>query len=203
MTLYEILGVKKDADKKEIRKAYLKLSKIHHPDKGGDEEEFKKISDAYNILSDLDMRKAYDEGGTLEKLKNDANALMQKVFSIFEETIQAHGFVPDHTDLFKNMRGKCNEKDQRMNKDINTVEGEIRNIESIQKRLKNADLFVNYLDNSKEDRKYRIKKIEKEKDYLTQILNFIENCEYEIDEDEDFNPPQRRMMPFGYKRGDW
>ena len=42
----ETLGVDKDATQKEIRKAYMKLSRTHHPDKGGDEHKFKEISAA-------------------------------------------------------------------------------------------------------------------------------------------------------------
>lgn len=54
--LYETLGVEKTATKKEIRKAYMKLSRTHHPDKGGDEHKFKEISAAYEILSDEEKR---------------------------------------------------------------------------------------------------------------------------------------------------
>jgi len=58
---YDILGVAKDADQKAIKKAYRDLAKIHHPDKeGGDEETFKKISAAYDTLSDETKRMAYD-----------------------------------------------------------------------------------------------------------------------------------------------
>jgi len=42
----ETLGVDKDATQKEIRKAYMKQSRTHHPDKGGDEHKFKEISAA-------------------------------------------------------------------------------------------------------------------------------------------------------------
>jgi DnaJ homolog subfamily A member 2 len=45
--LYEVLGVEKDADNKEIKKAYRKLAVKHHPDKGGDEHLFKEINAAY------------------------------------------------------------------------------------------------------------------------------------------------------------
>jgi curved DNA-binding protein CbpA len=58
-TLYDVLGLNKTATKEEIKKAYRNLSKQHHPDVGGDEEVFKKISHAYNILSDDDKRKNY------------------------------------------------------------------------------------------------------------------------------------------------
>lgn len=61
--LYETLEVDKDADAKEIKKSYRKLSRTHHPDKGGDEHKFKEINAAYEILSDPDKRAAYDKYG--------------------------------------------------------------------------------------------------------------------------------------------
>lgn len=60
---YDILGVSKTADKKDIKKAYRKLALRHHPDKGGDEEKFKEISKAYDTLSDPDQRQLYDTYG--------------------------------------------------------------------------------------------------------------------------------------------
>lgn len=64
---YDILGVDKDASQKEIKKAYRKLAKKYHPDMNdGDEkssEKFKEISEAYEILSDPDKRKRYDQYG--------------------------------------------------------------------------------------------------------------------------------------------
>jgi DnaJ family protein A protein 2 len=45
--LYEVLGVPKDANEKDIKKAYRKLAVKHHPDKGGDEHLFKEINAAY------------------------------------------------------------------------------------------------------------------------------------------------------------
>lgn len=65
---YEILGVSKDADEKEIKKAYRKLAKKYHPDVNqGDEaaaEKFKEVSEAYEVLSDPDKRKKYDTFGS-------------------------------------------------------------------------------------------------------------------------------------------
>ncbi len=62
-SFYKILGLEKDAGSKEIRKAYLDLAKIKHPDKGGDEEEWKKILTAYEILSDEQKKQIYDSTG--------------------------------------------------------------------------------------------------------------------------------------------
>lgn len=68
--LYETLEIEKDASAKDIKKAYFRLSKQHHPDKGGDEHKFKEISAAYEILSDPQKRKAYDQHG-LEGVVDD------------------------------------------------------------------------------------------------------------------------------------
>src|SRR5207302_8993538 len=59
---YKVLGVPETATEKEIRRAYRKLAKEHHPDSNpGHEETFKEISAAYDVLSDDEKRTAYDE----------------------------------------------------------------------------------------------------------------------------------------------
>jgi molecular chaperone DnaJ len=57
---YNILGVEENSTQEEIKKAYRKKAVEHHPDKGGSEEEFKKISEAYDMLGDEQKRKQYD-----------------------------------------------------------------------------------------------------------------------------------------------
>lgn len=61
---YKILGVEKNASKDEIKKAFRKLATKYHPDKKtGDEAQFKKISEAYAVLSDDKKRAEYDTYG--------------------------------------------------------------------------------------------------------------------------------------------
>ena len=61
---YKILGVPRNAGADEIKKAYRKLARKNHPDAGGDEEKFKEINEAYEVLSDEKKRKLYDQYGT-------------------------------------------------------------------------------------------------------------------------------------------
>jgi molecular chaperone DnaJ len=65
--LYEILGVRRDAAPAEIKAAYRKLARTLHPDVNGDaadQERFKEITGAYEILSDPAKRRRYDEFGS-------------------------------------------------------------------------------------------------------------------------------------------
>lgn len=67
--LYTTLGIPKTADAAEVKKAYRKLTQQFHPDKNpGDkqaEDRFKEVSTAYDVLSDADKRKNYDEFGDM------------------------------------------------------------------------------------------------------------------------------------------
>jgi molecular chaperone DnaJ len=90
---YEVLGVEKDADKKEIKKAYRKLAMKYHPDVSEDPEsteKFKEISEAYAVLSDEDKRGKYDQYGhagmngfSQEDIFNNVN---------FEDIFRGFGF---------------------------------------------------------------------------------------------------------------
>ncbi|HXD59009.1 MAG TPA: DnaJ domain-containing protein, partial [Thermoleophilaceae bacterium] len=81
---YEVLGVPRDADETQIKKAFRKLARELHPDVNRHdpdaEEKFKEAAEAYEVLSDGDKRKIYDQYGH-EGLKTGG----YRGFSSFEE----------------------------------------------------------------------------------------------------------------------
>lgn len=88
---YKILGIEKNATDKEIKKAYRKLALKYHPDKpNGNEEKFKKIAQAYDILSDKEKRQNYDQFG--ESGEQQFNYPNQDASKIFEQFFKFDSF---------------------------------------------------------------------------------------------------------------
>lgn len=137
MDLYKVLGVQKDANDKEIKKAYYKLSKKHHPDKGGDVNLFRKISEAYEILSDHKKRRIYDEDGII--LNSTEDVIHKWVCEKFKEMIKFW--------MVANMNGETNQTFQdymkanldKAKKDINN---KIEEINTKKKKLKKYKDFA-------------------------------------------------------------
>ena len=73
MSYYEILGVSASASSEEIRDEFIKLSKKHHPDVGGDELRYQYITEAYTILSDPDKKNVYDAKHSIDTKSSSAN----------------------------------------------------------------------------------------------------------------------------------
>jgi molecular chaperone DnaJ len=84
--LYEILGVRRNASTEDIKKAYRRLAREHHPDVNADpasEERFKEVAAAYEILSDSNKRAQYDaygHGGPVEFPFGDMSDLFEAFF---------------------------------------------------------------------------------------------------------------------------
>ncbi len=98
---YKILNISKDASKSDIKKAYRKLALKYHPDRNPDkskeaEEHFKKINEAYAILSDDEKRSIYDQYG-IEGLKGQPGFNFEDIFnfSFFEDIFS--GFAGQHS----------------------------------------------------------------------------------------------------------
>jgi len=93
-TLYQILGVRKNASKEAIKKAYREKSKEHHPDVNGNgnDEEFMAINTAYRVLSDDAQRRRYNETGMFDDMPNRKRELSEddRIMMVISTIIQTN-----------------------------------------------------------------------------------------------------------------
>ncbi len=90
---YAVLGVARDASDQEIKKAYRTLAHKYHPDKsGGDEQKFKEVNEAYQVLSNKDKRAQYDRFGQTFQGAGGAGGFDGFDFSQFQQGAGAQGF---------------------------------------------------------------------------------------------------------------
>jgi DnaJ-class molecular chaperone len=117
MDYYSTLGVKRGATDDEIKAAYRKAAMKHHPDRGGDESTFKKISEAYDVLSDPEKKRMVDRGV-------DPNAQASHPYgnSFNQGPFDFHfgGVPPGMDDIFARFTG-FGGRPQRKNKSLNIV----------------------------------------------------------------------------------
>lgn len=93
---YKILGVARDCNEADIKKAYRRESLKHHPDKGGDEEKFKLVAEAHAVLSDPHRRERYDlgedeDGGMNGSSHMQGGGMPPDLASMFAQFGTSHG----------------------------------------------------------------------------------------------------------------
>jgi len=124
---YDILDVDRDASQDEIKKAYRRKAKKYHPDSGSEEaseEEFKKINEAYNILSDEEKRRQYDRFGKAgiddqyrQKARTDFSGF-EDLFSSFFGDIFNQDMNTGFSDIFSQNRNAANERGSNLRANI-------------------------------------------------------------------------------------
>jgi curved DNA-binding protein len=120
MDYYTTLGVQRSASEDDIKKAYRKLAMKHHPDRGGDEAAFKKISEAYDVLTDPKKKEIFDLGGNPNQQGGAGpwgNSFNQGPFEFHFNT----GGGPGMDDIFNRFGfgGQFGQRPMRKNRSLN------------------------------------------------------------------------------------
>lgn len=166
---YKTLGVKKKATPEQIKEAYRNKSKIHHPDKGGDAEEFKELAEAYEVLSDPEKRECYDKYGVpidkFEKALGDVLAQIMKPTQedFILEPLDAIGKIRDR---YVGAKKSSKDKLKALKKDFEELK--VQNNGKISLVLQAMDKMVEYGTRAIEDCELTIKACDQlEEQFLT------------------------------------
>lgn len=103
-TPYEILGVPRDASDAELKIAHRRLVRANHPDAGGDEENFKRIQGAYDLLTDPERRSHYDQHGADKPANPTHGRALGMLSELLASIIQGADRDPAQIDMIAAMR---------------------------------------------------------------------------------------------------
>jgi len=180
MSLYQTLGIGKDATKDEIKKAYRKLSKTMHPDVGGDEESFDKLKQAYDVLMDDDLRKLYDETGTIGKVVDRYNMFMSFISSKAVYALENFSDDP-FFNLIDFLKGDLNdniEKGRFTIIDVGTKKNTLQNkLKNIQNKKGGENLIAKVIE----------LKVNEYSNHIEQIKKTIKDLEYCMDRIDEYS----------------
>ena len=143
MSLYDELGLSSRCTFDEIKQRYRALAQQHHPDKGGDEDRFKRIKLAYEVLSDPSRRAEYDATGKIQEDVPVRTEALQELAGLVTYCIEK--INPDHDDLFFVMRRELNENIRLSKNNIITCNDFIIKLNKILKKVnrkKEGDNFI-------------------------------------------------------------
>jgi hypothetical protein len=179
MNPYTQLDIPVDASLEEIKQRFRTLAHLHHPDKGGNEEVFKSIKLAYEILMDPIRRKQYDLTGDAE-LANIRDEAVTNIVQIILSIIPT--FDPDQDDLIEMAKHKTNDMLTRENNQIANIQRDINNFEKVltKLRIKNngENILHNVIVNQIRDQRKDLLQNQQNVQVCTLMLEILNDYEY-------------------------
>lgn len=133
MNPYTELDLPVTATSEEIRQRYRTLAQMHHPDKGGDEELFKRIKLAYEILSDPIRRKQYDITGETHST-NAKDEALSNIIQIILTVVP--NFNAEKDNLIKIAENETQTMLDRVYNDLSTTSIQIKKLEIVLSKLR-------------------------------------------------------------------
>ena len=133
MNLYEELELTLLCTEEDIKKQYRRLANIHHPDKGGNEEKFKRLKLAYEILSDPQRRKHYDTSGEISHDLNIKSEAVQQLLHLFDFVIGKYD--PKIHNIIHALESEIEEIKSQSNQNINIASNSLKKLEIIREKL--------------------------------------------------------------------
>ena len=189
MNPYTELDVPVDASLETIRQRYRTLAQMYHPDKGGDEEMFKLIKLAYEILSDPVRRKQYDITGetTTTNAKDEAVA---NIVQILLHVVP--NFNVDQDDLILIAEMETRTMLDLVYKDIGVTERYILNLEKVLSKLRikteGENILSSFITNQVKQRKQELVTFQHRVQVCNLMLEILKDYEYGL-RNLIFEPP--------------
>ncbi len=183
MDLYKELNIHEQSSDEEIKIAYRRAAKEHHPDKGGKIEKFKSIKLAYEVLSDKEKRQRYDETGIWDNKPNNEEAeLRSNIAVLILNTIDQVGNL-DQIDIIKKATETVLQGIHQNSLAINDARRKIAKYEKAKAKLKKKDagenILADIIDSQIVQIELQIVQAEKESGKMEKMITMLNEYESE------------------------
>jgi curved DNA-binding protein CbpA len=196
---YETLNFAKDADEKEIKNAYKKKAKEHHPDVGGNEKEFKEAAAAYALLICPQKRAYFDEHG--HEMPNQDNVLSRAMTVLDEMFTQIlSSFSPKellHRDFISEMKKALHVNLNKVNSEISEHKKAILNVTEYRnlftaklyhkKSKLQQDFFQKNLDGKEQGIITAMANLDNKKQVIEKALEILSDYDFHYEKKEEVN----------------
>jgi curved DNA-binding protein CbpA len=152
---YDVLGLARNAEPGAVKAAYRLKVRTAHPDRGGDPEVFIGIVRAFDVLSDPDARRLYDETGIVDpdaisRLRNEVAVVLADMFDAAVRTAIDTGLPLDGVDFIAMMSTAVATNARDAGQQARRIGGELDALESLKRRIRRHDdktnMFADRLD---------------------------------------------------------
>lgn len=183
MNHYETLGVPVDATGGEIKAAYRRRAQETHPDReGGNEEEFKKVGKAYEVLGNVEARAQYDAGGMVDK--DDPKHQIRQALSQMILSLLSGSNDPTRLDLVSAIKSNIAQTRANINAQIERMEQTIPKLEKAVDRISGggvADTAKAGIQATIKNMQNQIEQMQVQVNMDQDVLALVEEIQYEFD----------------------
>jgi curved DNA-binding protein CbpA len=183
MNLYDELGLNSNCTSDEIKQRYRALAQQHHPDKGGDEDTFKKIKLAYEVLSDPSRRSDYDSTGKIYEDISVRTEALQELAGLVKHCINK--INPEYDDLILLMKHDLIDTSTQVYLSITKCEEYIFKLKKILKKINRKKEGENFIKSVIEEQlkicESDLDKFNHKIEVIDYILELLEDYYYGLD----------------------
>jgi curved DNA-binding protein CbpA len=184
---YAILGITRDASTAAVKAAFRRKAKTQHPDRGGNPEAFRLLRLAYEVLSDPERRRHYDDGADPVLTDEDREQLMDLAGDLLVRAFAQSG-APEFDDVIKRMRADAAQQIAGLGQQIQILREVARKMALSAGRIEAAgrqNLLRDLVQEKGHDLHERIEELQQARQRHERVLLFLEEYRYVISDFAD------------------
>lgn len=176
--LYDELGVPRDATPEDIKRAYKRKAREHHPDRGGDNDQMARVNQAYAVLADPRKRDRYDKTGDGSPEVPVAERARNLLYAIMSEALTK---CDTKVDVIESLRQHLRGEQMRIKAEVQRVRQRQERLEKHKARLHDDGLFERLFDARSKEHALQTGQMRDQLELISVALQQLKSCSYDAE----------------------